>query len=363
MIDDIHENNDSSSESMEDLLSEQNIDDSQSPEPKAGNEITGTLIQIGENDSFIDYGGRSELPISTSELNDANGELQHQEGDTITGYVVGKGEDKKLTLKQKVAGKDFSIIEQAYENGMPLTGHVSETNKGGFVIEMGGHRAFCPISQIDDKYVDNPEDYLNKDLEFKVTEFSESKSKLVVSRRALLTVEKERKGSQLRETIATGDIYKGTVKRLMPFGAFVDIGGLEGLVHVSEISFERISDPKDILSIDQEVEVKVVDIRNLGAGREERIGLSIRQLEGDPWSEIGDKLKQGQMVKGVITGLAEFGAFVELLPGIRGLIHVSAISEERVYHPADVLSDGQEVEAKILEIDLERKRISLTLLN
>ena len=362
MTDDIHENDDLSTESMADLLAEQDNDNTQAPEPSQGDEVTGTLVQVGEIDSFVDFGGRSELPISTSELNDDNGELQHQEGDSITGYVVGKGEDKKLTLKQKVTGKDFTVIEQAYDSGMPLTGRVSEINKGGFVVDMGGHRAFCPISQIDNKFVDNPEEYLDRDFEFKVTEFSESKKKLVVSRRALLTIEKEREGAKLRETLSIGDIYKGTVRRIMPFGAFVDIGGLEGLVHVSEISFERIADPKEVLSVDQEVEVKVVTIRNLGGGREERIGLSIKQLDGDPWNDIGDKLKQGEMVKGVITGMADFGAFVELLPGIRGLIHVSAISNERVYHPSDVLSEGQEIEAKILEIDLERKRISLTLL-
>jgi len=359
---DLRRDDEETSAEFEKLLNEQEpVAAEQTPEPSAGDKLTGVLVQLGETECFVDYGGRSELPISTTELNDDDGQLRMQVGDAVTAYVVGKGEDLRLTIKQKAQGKDTTVIEEALASGLPLTGTVKETNKGGFLVTLGDHRAFCPVSQIDDSFVSNPAEWVGRSLEFRVIEFSEGGRRLVVSRRALLREEKERLAVETRKTLAVGNVCDGRVIRIMPYGAFVDIGGIEGLVHVSEISHERIGDPGDVLSEGQEITVKIMDIQNLGQGRSERISLSLRALESDPWEGIEEKLKPGEWYDGVITGLADFGAFVELLPGIRGLIHVSALSDERVYHPGDVVKEGQQVSVKVIEVDKQRKRVSLSL--
>ena len=357
------ESSEETSDEFAQLLSEQDTADAaREPEPKAGDQVTGVLVQLGEAECFIDYGGRSELPISTSDLCNDEGVLQHVVGDSITAYATGKGNDLKLTLKRKAQGKDTRIIEEALASGVPLSGTVKETNKGGFVVMLGEHRAFCPVSQIDDSYVDNPAVWVDQNLEFRVIEFSEGGRRLVVSRRAILREEKERQAVETRKTLSVGSVCDGKVVRLMPYGAFVDIGGVEGLIHVSEISHQRVGDPADILSEGQQITVKVMDIQNLGQGRNERVSLSLRALESDPWEGIEDKLKPGEWYDGVISGLADFGAFVELLPGVRGLIHVSALAPERVYHPSDVVKEGQQVSVRVVELDKQRKRISLSLM-
>ncbi|MBC8425825.1 S1 RNA-binding domain-containing protein [bacterium] len=360
--DDLRHDDEESSAEFEKLLSEQEpASAEQVPEPRAGEKLTGVLVQVGETDCFVDYGGRSELPIATPELSDDEGVLRFKVGDTVTAYVVGKGEDLRLAVKQRAQGKDTTVIEEALASGLPLTGTVKETNKGGFLVMLGDHRAFCPVSQIDDSFVSNPGEWVNRSLEFRVIEFSEGGRRLVVSRRALLREEKERLAVETRKTLAIGNVCTGRVIRIMPYGAFVDIGGIEGLVHVSEISHQRIADPGDVLSEGQEINVKIMDMQNLGQGRSERISLSMRAMEEDPWEGIEDKLKPGEWYDGVVTGLADFGAFVELLPGVRGLIHVSALSDERVYHPGDVVKEGQQVSVKVIEIDKQRKRVSLSL--
>lgn len=343
------------------LEDSQDKDPTHTNEPKAGDKIEGTIIQIGDDDAFVDYGGRSELPLSTAELKNDDGEVTAQVGDKISGYVTGKGKELRLVLKHKIQGRDTTAIEEAFSSGIPLAGTVKDTNKGGFVVDIGGHRAFCPISQIDDSFVEDPQVWLGKQLEFRVSEFAEGGRRFVVSRRALLREEKDKLGIVTRRTLAFGDIRDGHVARLMPFGAFVDIGGVEGLVHISEISHQRIDHPSDILSEGQEVKVKVMDIQNLGEGKSERISLSIRALASDPWEEVADKFKPGDTVDGKINGMAEFGAFVDLMPGIRGMIHISALSPERINHPSDVVQDGQEIKVRIEEVDIARKRISLSL--
>lgn len=333
----------------------------QTPEPKAGDQVTGKLVQIGDEECFVDYGGRSELPIGTVDLQDADGNLRFAVGDDITAYVVGKGAEQRLALKQKAQGKDTRFLEDALQSGVPLTGAVKETNKGGFVVDLGGHRAFCPISQIDDQFVNDPPSWVGRSLEFRVIEFADGGRRLVVSRRVLMQEEKARRGKETRKSLAVGDVRDGKVVRLMPYGAFIDIGGVEGLVHVSEISHHRIADPSEALQEGQAVTVKVTALQNLGEGKTERVSLSIKALDGDPWQDVQDKLKLGEWVTGVVTGMADFGAFVELLPGVRGLVHVSALSQDRVQHPSDVVREGQEVQVRIVEVDVQRKRISLSL--
>ncbi len=333
----------------------------ETPEPRAGDKVEGRIVQIGPEDAFVDFGGRSELPLSLTELAGPDGTPTLNEGDAVTAWVTGEGAEQRLTLRQKMQGKDTTMLEEAMASGVPLSGTVTETNKGGFVVDIGGFRAFCPISQIDDRYVEDPQPYVGRSLEFRVIEFAEGGRRLVVSRRALLREERDRKGAETRRDLAPGSVYDGVVTRLMPFGAFVDIGGVEGLVHISEISHGRVSHPGDALEPGQEVKVKVLDVQNLGQGRNERISLSMRALEGDPWAEAVKLFPLGAEVPGRVTGLAEFGAFVELAPGLQGLVHISMLSEERIHHPSEVVQEGQEVTVRVLELDPERKRISLSL--
>jgi len=355
----------SASESGEDFAAMLAEDDARradgAPEPKPGDKITGTVVQIGEEEVFVDYGGRGELPLSTAALRDDEGNLTVKEGDSVTAFVTGKPGDLRLELKRKLTGKDPKPLQEALESGVPLAGRVTETNKGGFVVGLGGWRAFCPISQIDDRFVEDPSVWVGRDLEFRVIEFSEGGRRLVVSRRAILAETRQELAAETRKNLHVGVILKGTVARLLPFGAFVDIGGVEGLVHVSEISHARVNHPADALSEGQEVEVKVLDIQNLGRGKEERISLSMKALAGNPWDTIREKYNEGDWVEGVVVGLAPYGAFVELEPGLTGLVHISALSSDRIDHPADVVQEGQQVSVRILEVDPARQRISLSI--
>ena len=330
------------------------------PAPRPGDRITGTLVQIGDETAFVDYGGRSELPLSTAELKDADGNLTAAVGDELTGWVTGRGDDLRFSLRGGGRRGDTGWIEEALASGVPVRGTVRETNKGGFVVDLGGHRAFCPISQMDDSFVADPEQWVGRELEFRVTEFADDGRRLVVSRRALLAEAKAERAAATRRTLQVGDVVEGTVKRLMPYGAFVDIGGLEGLLHVSQISHAHVSDPADHLQEGQTLQVQVIEIQDLGGPRE-RISLSIKSLADDPWQEVPRRLTEGEWTTGVVTGLADFGAFVELWPGVRGLVHVSEMADGRVTHPRDVLREGQEVRVRVKEIDPGRRRISLSL--
>jgi len=331
------------------------------PEPRAGDQITGRIVQIGDEDAFVDYSGRGELPISTADLRDADGVMSAKVGDQVTAYVTGKAGDLRLAMKQKITGKDSGPLEDALASGVPLQGKVSESNKGGFVVDIGGWRAFCPISQIDDRYVEDPQAWIGRDLEFRVIEFADEGRRLVVSRRAILQEVKEKLSAETRKRLHPGSIFEGRVVRILPFGAFVDIGGMEGLVHVSELTHGRVAHPSDAVEEGQVVEVKVLEIRNLGMGKEERISLSMKALEGNPWENVRERYNEGAWVEGAVIGLTPYGAFVELEPGLTGLIHISALSSERIEHPGDVVKEGQQVLVRIIEVDPERQRISLAI--
>ena len=331
------------------------------PEPRPGEKVTGTIVQITDTEAFVDCGGRAELPIALRELQNDKGELTRGVGSSITAWVRVDGERQFLSISGHARGRDTAPIEEAHRSGMPLSGIVRETNKGGFVIDLGGHRAFCPISQIDAHFVEDPQVFVGQTLQFRVVEFGAGGRTLVVSRRAILREEIATRAAETRGTLKIGDIRDGTVCRLMTFGAFVDIGGVEGLVHVSEISHEHVESPLAVLHPGQTVQVKVIGIQNLGEGKAERISLSMKALAGDPWQDAARALQPGTNVTGTVRRLTDFGAFVELLPGVQGMVHVSELSHERIRHPRDVMREGEAVTVRILELDPARKRISLSL--
>jgi len=228
-------------------------------------------------------------------------------------------------------------------------------------VNLGGLRAFCPMSQIELGFCAEPESYAGKTESFKILELKNGGRNIVVSRRAILDEEAAAAGKILRKKLSVGDEIKGRITRIERFGAFVDIGGVEGLVHVSEISHTRVNDPKSVLKTNDEIDVKILNMENLGKDKE-RISLSMKALLPDPWSEIHETVREGEVITGKIVSLQDFGAFMEVTPGIEGLVHISQISgEKRINKPGEVLTIGQEVQARVQQIDNVQHRISLSI--
>jgi small subunit ribosomal protein S1 len=251
------------------------------------------------------------------------------------------------------------LLRKAFEAGIPVEGTVTGTNKGGLEVSVSGAKAFCPFSQMDLTYLDKPEVFIGTTQKFKVTQFEEEGRNVVLSRRAVLQAEKDALAQTTRERLAVGESFQGKITRLTPFGAFADLGGIEGLIHISEISRSQVKDPADFLSVGQEVTVQVLELKT-GEKNEERISLSIKSLEPDPW-ESALEFEEGDILLGTVRSLVPYGAFVEIAPGLEGLVHVSEISSKRIHHPREKLKEGQEVEVIVLEINREQRRVSLSI--
>jgi small subunit ribosomal protein S1 len=327
-----------------------------------GEVIEGTVVSIGQSHVFVDVGSKSEALLDLAEVVDEKGEAQVKLGDKVQAYVVAL--EPEVTLSYALARKQLNLqaLEDAKEMGIPVEGRVAGVNKGGLEIDFHGARAFCPISQIELGFCEDASAHVGKSYDFRVLEFAEGGRKLVVSRRALLEEERREAEEALRAELQEGAEFEGEVKSLHPYGAFVDIGGgIEGMVHVSEIGHSRIEHPQEALRVGQRVRVKVLRVeRDPKHPDRQRIALSMRALLGDPWQAAG-MLQEGDEVDGRVVRLQPFGAFVEISPGVDGLIHVSELSDARVGHPGDVVSVGQAVKATVLKVDVAQKRISLSL--
>ena len=333
------------------------------PQPKPGEKVTGRVVQIGPAEVFVDIGARNELPMAAEELRNEEGELTCAEGDEITAFVVKRKEGLALSksMNANEGGHEaLKALQTALEANAPVDGKITATNKGGFTVDLGGQRGFCPFSQMDLRRVEDPEPYVGTTQRFKILEISPDGRNIVLSRRALLQMERDEKATATRDSLTVGAIFEGQVTRLMPYGAFVDIGGMEGLVHISQISHQRISDPSEVLQEGQVIKVEVREIENQGEGRRERISLSMKTLADDPWPQEAGTMEVGSDVVGVVTRLVDFGAFIQLENGIEGLAHISELSERRLLHPREVINEGDEITVRILEVDLERRRISLS---
>jgi small subunit ribosomal protein S1 len=327
-----------------------------------GDRVKGKVVLITSDTVFIDYGAKSEGWADRDEFIDDQGELTVQPGTSVELTFIGKGPSgahlgTRLRKSPKEAGLD--LIKTAFQAGVSLEGTVTGSNKGGFEITVQGARAFCPFSQIDLFPGDSTETFLGKSYAFKVIKIEEDRNTVVVSRRAVLEAERAALAAKTRETLAVGTVFQGKVVRLTAFGAFVDLGGVEGLLHVSEISHVPVEDPSDLLQVGQVVRVQVQRLEQDEKGNE-RISLSMKALEPDPWTN-GFEFAEGDTLWGRIRRLATFGAFVEIAPGVDGLVHISEISSKRLHHPREALKEGQMVEVKVLAIDPERKRISLSI--
>lgn len=329
---------------------------------KPGDRVKGRVTTITSEAAFVDLGAKQEGIVFLHDLLGDKEELEIHEGDELELKIVSIGPDGiQLSKGMRLHGSQEALdaIEEAWSSDVPIEGRVVAVNKGGFDVEIGKVKAFCPVSQIDNKFVEDTAPYVGvRDL-FMVTQFSEGGRRIVVSRRAILEATKQARIAELKDHLFEGEELEGRVTKLMPFGAFVDIGGLEGMVHISELSRRRVENPSEVVTVGQEVRVKVLRMDEDDKGRT-RVALSMKALEQDPW-EAGLPFVEDAVVRGKVARLQPFGAFIELLPGVDGLLHVSEISYERIAHPSAVLAEGQEVEARVLSIDFAKKRVSLSM--
>ncbi len=325
---------------------------------KPGQKITATIAGISGESIFLDTGGKSEGILDASELQDNNEENAAAVGDKLEVYFLKAKNGAQLFTISIGSGKNTEHLEEACRSGIPVEGLVKEEIKGGFEITLGGSiRAFCPYSQMGLRRVeDAAAEYIEKRMNFLITRFEENGRNIVVSARALLEAEREKLRDALKETLEEGQTINGVITSIREFGAFVDIGGVDGLVPISEIGWSRVENISDYYAVDQKVNVviKKLDWDN------NRISLSIKETLEDPWEQAVTKLSDGNIITGTVVRLAQFGAFVTLEPGVDGLIHISKLGKgRRINHPREVLEEGQEIEVKVESIDTVEKRISL----
>jgi small subunit ribosomal protein S1 len=352
---------DAAAKSYADFLEALRLRETVLPVPDVGQRLHAKLVSIGEETAFLDYGGRSEAIMETRHLRSEEGELRSKVGDKVEAYVIAN-EEGVVLAPAFVPGPDEALqaLREAQRSGIPITGKVKGVNAGGLDVDMSGKRAFCPASQIELGYCPDASVFVGKTLEFKVTEFAENGRRIVVSRKVLLQQQKEENAAKLRDSLAPGDEREGTVARLEDFGAFIDLGGLDGMVHVSEISHDRVNNPADVLKVGDKVRVRVLEIGKDQKGRD-RISLSIKAAQQDPWTQIPDEIVANATLTGRIVRLAEFGAFVRLSAGIEGLVHVSEMGNGQARHPREVAREEQEVQVRVLAVDHEKRRISLSM--
>jgi small subunit ribosomal protein S1 len=339
----------------------------QSATPEIGDKIRGRVVSIGETAAFVDVGGKSEGMIEVAQLRDSAGNLTVTVGDEIEATVTGTDpETGSLILRRKAArGQDVALeLRQALDSGLPVEGVVTAINKGGAEVQVSGMRAFCPLSQLDLRYVENPQQFIGQRLTFRVSRIEPGKTRpnIVLSRRSLLEEEAETKASDTRSRLQVGTVLKGKVTSLTSYGAFVDLGGLEGMLHVSEIGYSRLAHPGEVLQVGEEVEVQIIKVEKGKDERRPRISLSRRALERDPWHDVADQYPEGTEMTGKVMRMESFGAFVEIAPGIEGLVHISEMgANRRLNHARDAVQAGQEVQVRVLGVDPGKRRISLSM--
>jgi small subunit ribosomal protein S1 len=327
------------------------------PALEVGQVVRGRVIQIAAESVFVDVGGKGEAWIDRAELVDDEGRLRVAIGDEIEAAVVSTRDEIRLSYKLQRGAQARQALAAAVESGIPVEGKVAAVIKGGYEVTVGGLRAFCPFSQMDLRRVATPEDYIGKVLEFRVTKFSESGRNIVLSRRQILEERAAEAAEVTREKVVPGAVLPGTIASLADFGAFVDLGGIQGLVPISEISHVRVAHPSDRLRVGEAVTVKVLRVDE-GKGR---ISLSLKALEGDPWVAVSGNLRERHVVRGRMVRATDFGIFVELLPGVDGLLHISEIPRSKQGALREGVAAGAEVSVMIITIDAAKRRIGLAL--
>jgi small subunit ribosomal protein S1 len=325
-----------------------------------GQKVTARVLKVSAEWIFIDTGQKGEGIVDLKEFLDLDGNVTVKEGDSIAAYFLSSSHgEMRFTTRIGGGASGSPQLEEAWQAGVPVEGMVEKEIKGGYEVKLGSSaRAFCPFSQMSLRRLDNPESLVGTRLAFQITEYGEKGRNIVVSRRALLEEEQRRLKEEAQSSISEGMTVTGTVTSLQDFGAFVDIGGLEGLIPISEIGWSRVNDVRDVLSVGQQLQVviKVID------REKDRISLSLKDTLADPWDQVVEKFPEGSFHSGSVARLAPFGAFVTLGSGVDGLIHISKLGAgKRINHPREVLKEGEIVEVKIEGIDRANRRISLAL--
>ncbi len=326
-----------------------------------GEVVTGRVVRIDNDEVLVDIGYKSEGVIPSGELSIRKSVDPHEEvelGEEVDAIVLTKeDQDGRLIMSKKRARfeKAWRRIEGAAESGEPVEGTVIEVVKGGLIIDLGV-RGFLPASLVDIRRVPNLDEYLGTKIETKVIELNRSRNNVVLSRRAVLEEERKEVRQQILDRLQPGLVVEGQISNIVDFGAFVDLDGIDGLIHISELSWSHVNHPSEILNIGDTVQVKVLDIDR----DRQRISLGLKQTQEDPWQRIVDTYNIGDELEGTVTKVVTFGAFVEILDGVEGLVHISELAAHHVESPREIVHPGDEIRVKILEIDSERRRLSLS---
>ena len=327
-----------------------------------GTRVRAKVIHIGKENVFCELSPTQEGAISRAELVDGQGNLTVALGDTVDAFVISDRDGIELSRRLGREVADIDTLMHAAHSRLPVEGLVTGVNRGGLEVQIGGVRAFCPSGQVDLNFVEGLDVFVGKTLQFLVKDVRNNGRDVVLSRRALLEAERAERAAQTLKTIAVGQCLSGTISRLADFGAFVDLGGVDGLIPISEISHVRIKHPSELLKQGESVTVKVLGVeQDPKRPQKPRIALSLKSMLADPMDEHAAKLVDGAVLTGRVTRLEKYGAFVELFAGVEGMAHISEISDRRIRHPADVLNIGDEVRARILGVDRNERRISLSL--
>ncbi|MDP9228629.1 MAG: 30S ribosomal protein S1, partial [Actinomycetota bacterium] len=326
-----------------------------------GDVVSGKVVRIDQDEVLVDIGYKSEGVIPANELSIRKSAKPSEEvelGEEVDALVLTKEDQEgRLILSKKRARfeKAWRRIEAAAESGEPVEGTVIEVVKGGLILDLGV-RGFLPASLVDIRRVQNLDEFMGTKLECKVIELNRSRNNVVLSRRAILEEERKDVREKILERLEPGQEVEGKISNIVDFGAFVDLEGIDGLIHISELSWSHVNHPSEVLSIGDTVRVKVLDIDS----ERQRISLGLKQTQEDPWQRVLNEYKEGDTVEGKVTKIVAFGAFVQILPGVEGLVHISELAQHHVENPAEVVRPGDELKVKILEVDDSRRRLSLS---
>lgn len=329
---------------------------------EVGEVVKGKVIKVESSQAFVDVGYKWDGILPISEISSLHVEQISdvlREGDEIECKVLRLDEENdKLILSKKAvdAERAWKELLQKYEANENIKATVADVVKGGLVVNLGV-RGFIPASLVERHFVEDFSDYKGRELTLKVIEIDPEKNKLILSRKAVLEEELNKKKAETLQSLEVGQIIEGTVQRLTDFGAFVDIGGVDGLVHVSELAWNRVDHPSDVLSEGDKIQVKVLKV----FPESERISLSLKETLEGPWDQVSQHIQVGDIIAGTVRRLVSFGAFVEVYPGVEGLVHISQISARHIATPSEVLKENQEVKVKVLDMQTDQKRISLSI--
>ncbi|HKY05582.1 MAG TPA: 30S ribosomal protein S1, partial [Blastocatellia bacterium] len=324
-----------------------------------GEIVRGTVVSIGEQNVLVDIGFKSEGVVQREEFLDREGNITVKRGDEVDVLIKSiENQDGYAILSRAAAVQvqSWEKLRRAHQNHETITGIVEDRIKGGLKVNIEGVSAFLPGSQVDVRPVRNLESFMKQEIEVRVIKLNRKRGNVVVSRKAVLEEVTGKKKAETLENIEEGVVLEGTVKNITDYGAFIDLGGIDGLLHIIDMSWGRIQSPNDILKVGDQVQVKVLKFDR----DKERISLGYKQLMPDPWQSVSERFPQGAHVRGKVVSLTDYGAFIEIEPGVEGLVHVTEMTwSKRLKHPSKLLSIGQEVEAVVLEVDPNNRRVSL----